>query len=113
MKEPHELIKERMIEIKEVLDSIEVCDENLIDINYLTELHNRYLSSYKLITKHLISAYSPIKYEKNKNEMLIEKIQYQEKRIEKLVHLKYLYYRRWRDNVKPYRTIFNEYHNRT
>jgi hypothetical protein len=91
MKEPIDLLKERLLEIESILDS--VTDE--MERNKIIELYNRYVAAYNLIKVNLFTTFKSEKYKPNDNQILLDiidknnqQIEYQRKKIR-------MYYSRW------------------
>jgi hypothetical protein len=91
MKEPIELLKERLLEIDSILDS--VTDE--MERNKIIELYNRYVAAHNLIKANLFTNFKSEKYKPNENQILLDIIDKKNEQIESQRKKIKLYYSRW------------------
>lgn len=103
MLEPIDLIKERLSEIKQVLDTI--TEDNYVELNELTELYNRYIVSYNLLNNKLNSKRKNKTLKPNKNALLLYHLSLEKRKNGKLREKIRKYYNKWYFQKNRYKRL--------
>ena len=92
MKEPIELIEERIIEIRNCIESMGPDYDDVLQLNEITELYNRYVAAHLLIGSNTIGIVKRFRFVNNQNHKLLKKIEHQQETIKNNRKLRKKYY---------------------